>query len=113
MPYLVQSLFDLLHVGLIDRSAGVDPLGDLIDILPDGGQLGRERLYIGGVGIDDITVNRHLPQIGADPLCGEPPLSPGSVGRWGVSCSPCRVPPFLIRVWDIPTSAFSIFGQGT
>ena len=71
MPYLVQSLFDLLHVGLIDRSAGVDPLGDLIDILPDGGQLGRERLYIGGVGIDDITVNRHLPQLGADPLCGE------------------------------------------
>ena len=71
MPYLVQSLFDLLHVGLIDRGAGVDPLGDLIDILPDGGQPSRERLYIGGVGIDDISVNRHLAKIGADPLCGE------------------------------------------
>ena len=89
MPYLVQSLFDLFHVGLIDWSAGVDPLGDLIDILPDGGQLSREYLYIGGVGINDIAVNRHLAKIGADPLCGELvhfsfyttpvlPLSPGS-----------------------------------
>ena len=71
MPYLVQSLFDFLHVGLIDRGAGVDPFGDLIDIFPDGRQLSRKCLYVGGVGIDDISVNRHLAKIGADPLCGE------------------------------------------
>ena len=42
-----------------------------VDVPADGGQLRGERLDIRGVGIDDISVNRHLPKIGADPLCRE------------------------------------------
>ena len=49
----------------------VDPLGDLVDVLADGGQSGVHLLDIRGVKLDDIPVYRHLPQIRAVPPCGE------------------------------------------
>ena len=53
---------------MIDRTSGVDPLGDLIDIPPNGAQLRGEDFYIRGVHVYDISVNRHLPKVRTDPL---------------------------------------------
>lgn len=56
---------------MIGRASGIDPLGDLIDVPADGTQLRGERFDIGGVQVDNISINGHLPKIGADPLCRE------------------------------------------
>lgn len=68
MPNLVQPFPDLLEIRLIGRASGIDPLGDLIDVPADGTQLRGEGFDICGVHVDDISVNGHLPKIGADPL---------------------------------------------
>ena len=70
-PYLIQPFPDFLHVGLIGGATGVDPLGDLVNVPANGGQELVHLLNVPGVHIDDISVNRHLPQIGADALCLE------------------------------------------
>jgi hypothetical protein len=56
---------------MIGITSGVQPLGDLIDVPTDGGQSLVHLFYVGGVGVDDISVNRHLAEICADSLCGE------------------------------------------
>jgi hypothetical protein len=43
----------------------------MVDIPAYGGQLRGKRLYVGGIGIDDISVNRHLAEIGAVSLRGQ------------------------------------------
>ena len=68
MPNLVQPFPDLLEIRLIDRTSGVNPLGDLIDIPANGTQLSGERFDICGVHVYDVSVNRHLPKVGTDPL---------------------------------------------
>ena len=49
-------------------ASGVDPFGDLVDVPANGGQELVHLLDVLGVHIDDVPVNRHLPQVGADPL---------------------------------------------
>lgn len=61
--YLLQSSPDLLHVGLIGGTAGVHPLGDLIDVPADGAQSLCHLLDVGGAHLDDISVNRHFLQV--------------------------------------------------
>ena len=71
MPYLVQPFPDLLDICLIGSTSGIDPLGDLVDIPANGRQFGGERFDIGGVGVDDISIDRHLAKIGTIPVRGE------------------------------------------
>ena len=53
------------------QGPGVHPLGDLADVPADGAQGLCHLLDVGGVHLDDIPVNRHLPQVRSIPLCGE------------------------------------------
>ena len=71
MPYLLQSLPYLLHIGLISRAPGVHPLGDLADVPADGAQGLCHLIDVGGVHLDDVSVNRHFPQVCLIPFCGE------------------------------------------
>ena len=48
---------------MIGRASCVEPLGNLIDILANGGKFRSKRFDIGGVGVDDISVNRHLAEV--------------------------------------------------
>ena len=108
---------------MIGRASGIDPLGDLIDVPADGTQLSGEGFDICGVHVDDISVNGHLPKIGADPLRWE--LGHLLFNEFSFFCChraaqndwplPIRYGGhlrFLIRVWDIPTSIFEFSGWG-
>src|SRR5699024_8348268 len=123
LPYLLQSLQDLLHISLIGWAAGVHPLGDLIDVPADGAQGLCHLLDVGGVHLNDVSVNRHLPQICPIPLCGElrhllvdEPLlllrHPELHLDVPLSVYHSASPPFLIRVWDYPSKQFSCLGAG-
>ena len=61
---------DLLEVGGIDRTACIEMLGDLVDVPANGGKLLGECLDIRSVQINDVAVNRHLTEIGTDPVGG-------------------------------------------
>ena len=56
---------------MIDGISGVEPLCDLIDIPTDDGKLRGKRLDLRGVGVDDISVNRHFAKIGTIAPGGE------------------------------------------
>ena len=49
----------------------MDPLGDLIDSPSDGGKLRGERFDIRRIGVNDISVNRHLAEVGTIAPCAE------------------------------------------
>ena len=42
--------------------------GDLVDVPADGGKDAGHLLDVGGVHLDDVAINRHLAEIGTDPL---------------------------------------------
>ena len=80
-------------------------------------------LDVGGVHLDDIPVNRHLPQVRSIPLCGElrhllvdEPLlllrHPELHLDVPLSVYHSASPPFLIRVWDYPSKQFLCLGAG-
>ena len=53
-----------VHVGLVRRTSGVDPLGDLVDVPTNGGTLFCERLVICCVRIASIAIlRRHAPYL--------------------------------------------------
>jgi len=121
LPNLVQPFLDLLDICLIDRTSGVDSLCNLVDISAYGTQLSGKRFDIRGVQVDDISVNGHLPKIGADPLRWE--LGHLLFNEFSFFCchraaqNDWPLPicygghlRFLIRVWDIPTSIFEFSG---
>ena len=82
-------------------------------------------LDVGGVHLDDISVNRHFPQVGADTaLCGAG-LIFSSMSRFSSSVTQnfiwmfrfrfamCARLRFFIRVWDYPSKQFFVFrGRG-
>ena len=124
LPYLIQPFPDFLHVGLIGGASGLDPLGDLIDVPANGGQELVHLLDVPGVHIDDVSVNRHLPQVGADPLGLELGhllfhqfLFLGGHIELHLDIPFPYLPSwylasFRIRVWDVPNKHFSGLGGG-
>ena len=105
----------------IREAAGVQPLGDLVDVPADGREGAGHLLDVGGVHLDDVPINRHLAEISADPLCMElahllfyqgPFLcchrAAQDDGPFAVCHSVCLR--FLIRVWDYPSKQFLCLG---
>ncbi len=107
----------------LPRLKRLDEVPAQVRSLVDGVAAGPGKFNVGGVHLDDIPVNRHLPQVGAISLCGElahllvdeplfllchPEL------HLDISFSICHAisPPFLIRVWDYPSKQFLCLGAG-
>ena len=117
MPYFLLPLLDLLKVGSVDLTTCIEMLGDLVDIPTNGGKLLGERLDIRSVQINDVAVNRHFPEVGADPLGGQlrhlllnqfTLLRRDRAAKYNGTLSVCYggFLRFCTRVWDVPKMFF-------
>ena len=113
MPYFLLPLPDLLEVGGVDLTACIEMLGNLVDVPTNGRKLLGERLDIRGVQINDVAVNRHLTEIGTDPLSGKlrhlllnqfTLLRRDRAAKYNGTLSVCYdgFLRFCTRVWDAP-----------
>ena len=113
MPYFLLPLPNLLEVGGIDRTACIEMLGDLVDVPANGGKLLGECLDIRGVQVNNVAVNRHFPEVGADPVGGQlrhlllnqfTLLRRDRAAKYNGTLSVCYdgFLRFDTRVWDVP-----------
>ena len=92
-------------------------LGDLVDVPANGRQFLGKRLDIRSVQVNDVAVNRHFPEVGADLLGGQlrhfllnqfTLLRRDRTAKYNGTLSVCHdgFLRFCTRVWDVPKMFF-------